>query len=168
MNNQLNDYYSEDADGDYFNSYEDSSADLKFRSVKIDNSSHGDFFSSYEHSSEPSIPNANSFLKCVEGNNIKISSAPLPCVCPSTPFGIAATHFSICGTDRDSIIQKISKNLYDQHNNFDFSYMANDFMVRFSDFGFVLCCCDPFIIILYFYCCAAIVERKIFKWVKLF
>lgn len=129
MNNS--NFYNEIDDEELFNAYEDSSADLKFRSIKIDNTQHGDYFSSYN--TQPAhyhAPIGGQHAKFA--NNSKSSSA-VTNGCPPIPYGIAKTNFIIANAEYTSVVQKICENL-SGHANFDFSFVDSEFMVKTFSF----------------------------------
>lgn len=128
--------YNDTDDEEYFNAYEDSSADLKFRSIKIDNHQHGDYFSPYN--TQPAhhhAPLGGQHLKSAA--NSKSSSAALSNGCPSIPFGVAKNNFVIQNAEYGSVVQSICENL-NGHTNFDFSFVDTEFMVKLIFFCRIL------------------------------
>lgn len=126
MNNS--NFYNDGDDEELFNAYEDSSADLKFRSIKIDNNQHGDYFASYD--TQPAhyhTPIGGQHAKIAATS--KSSSAALSNGCPSIPYGIAKTNFIIENTEYISVVKSVCENL-NGHANFDFSFVDSEFMVN--------------------------------------
>lgn len=125
MNNP--DFFGDDNDEEFFNAYEDSAADLKFRSIRVDSHPTVDHFASYHHQTAGfGVQTGVQYLKA---DTSKSSSEAHASGCPSAPFGLSKNNFTIINHDFATVQRNISNNLCG-HENFDFSYMEGEFMVK--------------------------------------
>ncbi|KAJ1423903.1 hypothetical protein B484DRAFT_451745 [Ochromonadaceae sp. CCMP2298] len=118
MNNEYNADSSDDFDNEYVYS-EEFVADLKFRSIKVDEQG-GDFF--YQPASHVDFGQAfaKSAVKSSSGSGSD---------CPSVPFGIARTNFPVEKSDYGSVVQAIHDTLLAQEDH-DFSFVDHEHMWR--------------------------------------
>lgn len=120
MNN--NDFFN-DQDDELFNAYEGPDADLKFRSVKVESG-----ISHEPHFYHDSRPTGSDFLLETQFfKKVKEAAASNGNVCPSLPFGMSKTNFSMTNTDCGSVIQSVT-NYLSGLTEHDFSFIKDDFM----------------------------------------
>lgn len=125
MNN--NDFYSDDNDEELFTYGEDSPADPKFRSIKVESGLHTEHFTAFQQSAHFNAQQSIQFYKA--DVNSKSSSEASTGSCPSAPFGVSNTNFNIIKSNYTLVVQSVSENLRN-HDNFDFALCEDEFMVR--------------------------------------
>jgi hypothetical protein len=121
-----NEERNEENDEELFTYGEDSAADLRFRSIRVESAHHADHFTAFQQSANFNVHQPVRFQQCE--SNDKASEA-IGGDCPSAPFRLTTTSFNIINSDYISVLQSVSENLCN-HENFDFGFFPSEHMVR--------------------------------------
>lgn len=117
----MSDFYDDLEDGELFSVCDDYTEDLKYRSIAVESRPTIGFSHGYQ---APVSAPVFAFMS----KAAKTSSGSHTSGCPSIPYGVAKTNFTIDKTDYASVVRSIEENLSSQMC-FDFSYLEYDFMV---------------------------------------